>query len=87
LPVAEEVGLVVEQSLDDLARESPGIAGAQHADELVDIVDPVFAEHSGKRAADTPLAAFGELLTGPFQKQVGNDPVRDLRHLHAASPA
>ena len=75
--VAEKIGFVVEQGLDHLGGKITVVGASarlfEQADKLVDIADPMLADHARQCGPDPPAAAFGEVLAGMAFEQVGND--------------
>ena len=81
--VAEEIGFVVEQRLDDHLRQARLLTHDQDGDELVERGDPALAQQRRKRGLDPPAPAHGQLLSGPRFEQAGEDSARAVAYLHA----
>ena len=69
--VAEEVGFVVEQRLDDLLRQARLLAHDEDGDELVQRADAALAHQRRQRGLDPPAAAQRQLLAGTRFEQAG----------------
>src|SRR6478735_8252167 len=86
--VAEEIGLVVEQRLDDLLREVRLVGLAQSSGELLERIEALFTQHAGQRGPHAPQPVGSELLSGAGLEQAGDDAERVLAVVgHAENPA
>ena len=81
-PVAEEIGLVVEQSFDHLLRQIRLLAHDQDGDQLVQCTDSALTKQSGERSLDPPPSAHRQLLAGARFEQAGEDSAGAVADLH-----
>ena len=86
LAVAEEIGFVVEQRLDDLVGERRLAAHDEDGDQFVERRDAALAEQRRQRRLDPPAPAHGQLLAGARFEQAGEDPAGAVAYLHEPSP-
>src|SRR6478672_82872 len=80
--VAEEISLVVEQSLDHLLRQAWFLTHDENGDELVERGDPPLAEQRRQRGLNPPAAAHRQLLAGTRLKEAGENSTGAIAQLH-----
>src|SRR5213075_2647626 len=85
-PVAEEIGFVVEQRLDDLLRQARLLTHDKNGDQLVESRDPALAQERAQRRFDPPAAAHRQLLAGTRLEQSREDSARTVTDLQVAAP-
>src|SRR5215210_2620865 len=81
--VAEEIGLVVEQSLDHLLRQARLLSHDQDGNQLVEAGYAALAQQRGQRRLDPPAAAHCQLLTGSCFQEPRKDAAGAVAYLHA----
>src|SRR4051812_45773835 len=83
-PVAEEIGFVIEQSLDNLLRQARLPSHDKNRNQLVECRDPPLPQKRRERGFDSPAAAHRQLLSGTRLEQASEDPAGAVAYLHAA---
>src|SRR5690606_31728785 len=68
-----EMGLVVQQRLDDLLGERQLVRHAEAISKRLKRIKLVLAQHSGERGADTPQPVRRQLLSGARFEQARDD--------------
>ena len=85
--IAEEIGLVIKQSLDDFSGETLFPRMFEQADQLIQVADPALSKDRCEGGRKAPQTRFGQFLAGARCQQFGNDPVRSVGQRHACAPA
>ena len=85
-PVAEEVGLVVEQRLDHRCDELRLAPHHQDGDQLVERGDARSRRSAASAVPDPPSAAHRQLLAGARLEQAGKDTAGAVAYLACAAP-
>src|SRR5690606_24497583 len=84
-PIAEEIGLVVEERFDDLLGQHGLVRLTEPVRERLERSELVLPQYAGERGADPPQAVGGEFLPGTCFEQAGDDAERVFAMVHHAA--